>query len=161
MAIKDEYEVARLYSDGRFTNQLKEQFEGNVKLAVHLAPPLLARRNPDTGLPEKLTFGPWMLKVMTLLAKGKRLRGTRFDIFGRTAERKAERALLSDYEARIERLLPQLTASNLRLAADYASVPDIIRGFGHVKSANMKKAEMRYAELEAALSAPAALKAAE
>jgi indolepyruvate ferredoxin oxidoreductase len=161
MAIKDEYEVARLYSDGRFTAQLKEQFEGNVKLAVHLAPPILARRNPDTGLPEKRTFGPWMLKAMAVLAKGKRLRGTRFDIFGYTAERKVERALLSDYEDRIERLLPQLAASNLRLAADYAAVPDMIRGFGHVKSANIRKAEAKYAELEAALFAPAALKAAE
>jgi indolepyruvate ferredoxin oxidoreductase len=161
MAIKDEYEVARLYSDGRFAKQLKEQFEGETKLAVHLAPPILARRDPDTGLPVKRTFGPWMLKVMALLAKGKRLRGTRFDIFGRTAERKAERALLADYEARIERLLPRLTASNLRLAADYAAVPDMMRGFGHVKSANIKKAEAKYAELEAALSAPAVLKAAE
>jgi indolepyruvate ferredoxin oxidoreductase len=161
MAIKDEYEVARLYSDGRFAQQLKEQFEGDVKLAVHLAPPILARRDPDTGLPEKRTFGPWMLKAMALLAKGKRLRGSRFDIFGRTAERKAERALLSDYEARIGRLLPRLTASNLRLAADYAAVPDMIRGFGHIKSANMKKAEAKYAELETALLAPAALKAAE
>jgi indolepyruvate ferredoxin oxidoreductase len=161
MAIKDEYEVARLYSDGRFAQQLKEQFEGEVKLAIHLAPPILSRRDPDTGLPEKRTFGPWMLKAMTLLAKGKRLRGTPFDIFGRTAERKAERAQLADYEARIERLLPQLTMSNLWLAADYAAVPDMIRGFGHIKTANMKKAEAKYAELEAALFAPAALKAAE
>jgi indolepyruvate ferredoxin oxidoreductase len=98
---------------------------------------------------------------MTILAKGKRLRGTRFDIFGRTAERKAERAQVADYEARTERLLPRLTASNLRLAADYAAVPDMIRGFGHIKTANMKKAEAKYAELEAALFAPAALKAAE
>ena len=161
MAIKDEYEVARLYSDGRFARQLKEQFEGDVKLKVHLAPPILARRDPNSGLPEKRTFGAWMLKVMAVLAKGKRLRGTPFDIFGRTAERKAERAQFADYEARIERLLPRLEASNLRLAADYAAVPDMIRGFGHIKTANMKKAEARYVELEAALLAPAVLKAAE
>ncbi len=161
MAIKDEYEVARLYTDGRFAEQIKEQFEGDVTLKVHLAPPLLARRNPDTGLPEKRTFGAWMLQAMKLLAKGKRLRGTRLDVFGWTAERKAERALLADYEARIERLLPKLSRANLGLAAQYAAVPDAIRGFGHVKAANVKKAEARYAELEAALFAQPALRAAE
>ncbi len=161
MAIKDEYEVARLYTDGRFEAQIKEQFEGDLRIKVHLAPPLLSRRNPDTGLPEKRTFGPWMLKAMKLLAKGKRLRGTRFDLFGRTAERKAERALLADYEARIERLLPLLTRANLALAAQYASVPDAIRGFGHVKAAAIEKAQVQYAALEAALNVPAALKAAE
>ncbi len=161
MAIKDEYEVARLYSDGSFTKQLKEQFEGDFKLAIHLAPPILGRRDPVSGAPEKQTFGPWMLKAMGLLAKGKRLRGTRFDLFGHTAERKAERALLQDYESRIERLLPRLTPDNLGRAADYASVPDTIRGFGHIKMANIKKAETQYAEREAALSSPPVLQAAE
>jgi indolepyruvate ferredoxin oxidoreductase len=161
MAIKDEYEVARLYADGEFAKQLKDQFDGNFKIAMHLAPPLLARRNPVSGVPEKMTFGPWMLKAMGLLAKGKRLRGTRLDIFGRAAERKAERALLKDYEERIERLLPELASENLALATVYASVPDLVRGFGHVKAANMKKAEAKYAELEASLAAPPLLKAAE
>jgi len=161
MAIKDEYEIARLYTDGRFAEQIEEQFEGKVKIKVHLAPPLFARRDPVTGLLQKHTFGPWMLKAMKLLAKGKRLRGTRFDIFARTAERKAEHAALAGYEARIERLLPQLTRANLALSAQYAAVPDAIRGFGHIKAANMKKAEARYSELEAALFAPAVLQAAE
>ncbi|HZV21256.1 MAG TPA: DUF6537 domain-containing protein, partial [Hyphomicrobiales bacterium] len=162
MAIKDEYEVARLYTDGEFAKQLNEQFEGGFRLQIHLAPPLLSHRNPDTGLPEKRTFGPWMLKAMKLLAKGKRLRGTVWDIFGRTAERQKERALLADYEARIERLLPSLTSANLALAAAYANVPDIIRGFGHVKTANIEKAEAKYAELKAAMFAhEPALKAAE
>ncbi len=161
MAIKDEYEVARLYSDGAFAGRLKEKFEGRVKLVMHIAPPILGARNPDTGLPEKRAFGPWMFKAMGLLAKGKRLRGTPFDFFGRTAERKAERALLAGYEARIEKLLPALTRGNLALAASYASVPDTIRGFGHIKAANAKRAEARYAELEAALFSRApALKAA-
>jgi len=160
MAIKDEYEVARLYTDGRFEEQIKQQFEGDVSFRVHLAPPLFARRNPDTGIPEKRSFGPWMLKAMKVLARGKRLRGTRFDIFGWTAERKAERRLLVGYEARIEKLLPKLTRANLALAARYAAVPDLIRGFGHIKAANVKKAEAQYAELEAALFAPALLKAA-
>ncbi len=162
MAIKDEYEVARLYTDGSFAKRLEEKFEGKVRLAIHLAPPVFGSLNPDTGLPEKRTFGPWLLKAMKLLAKGKRLRGTPFDFFGRTAERKAERAALADYEARIEGLLPGLTAGNLALAASYASVPDMIRGFGHVKAAAMKKAEARYGELEAALfKQPEMLKAAE
>ncbi len=161
MAIKDEYEVARLYTDGTFAAQLEEQFEGDLKLAIHLAPPFLTRRNRDTGLPEKRTFGPWMLKAMKVLAKGRVLRGTRFDLFGRTEERKAERALIPDYEERIERLLLRLTPANLSLAADYAAVPDMIRGFGYVKAANMKKAGARYAEFEAALFSPANLNAAE
>ena len=154
MAIKDEYEVARLYTDGAFAKRLKEKFEGDVKLTVHLAPPVFGRRNPDTGLPEKYTFGGWMMKAMKVLAMGKRLRATPFDFFGRTAERKVERALIADYEARIEKLLAAITPANLTLAATYAGVPDMIRGFGHVKAANMKKAETRYAELEAALFAP-------
>jgi indolepyruvate ferredoxin oxidoreductase len=162
MAIKDEYEVARLYSDGAFAERLKNQFEGDFKLAIHLAPPLLSRRNPSTGLPEKRTFGPWMLKAMKYLAKGRRLRGTRWDLFGLTAERKAERALLMDYEARIGRLLASLSPGNLSLATACANVPDTIRGFGHVKMANIKKAEAKYAELEAAYLAPSGtLKAAE
>ncbi len=162
MAIKDEYEVARLYTDGAFARRLKEKFEGDVKLAVHLAPPIFGRRDPDTGLPEKYTFGGWFLKAMKVLAKGKKLRDTPFDVFGRTAERKAERALITDYEARIEKLLAAITPANLTLAATYAGVPDMIRGFGHVKAANMKKAQARYAELEAALFAPQhALTAAE
>ncbi len=109
MAIKDEYEVARLYTDGTFAKRLKEKFEGDVKLAIHLAPPIFGHRNPDSGLLEKHTFGPWFLKAMKVLAKGKRLRGTPLDFFGRTAERKAERALIADYEARMERLLAVLT----------------------------------------------------
>jgi indolepyruvate ferredoxin oxidoreductase len=160
MAIKDEYEVARLYSDTTFTKRLNAQFDGKFRIAIHLAPPLLSRRNPDTGLPEKRTFGPWMLKAMKLLAKGKKLRGSRWDIFGKTAERKAERACLADYEARMERLLPVLTRANLALATQYANVPDTIRGFGHVKTANMKKAEAQYAELEAALASPQPMQAA-
>ncbi len=81
MAIKDEYEVARLYTDGGFAKRLSEKFEGDVKIALHLAPPIFGSRHPDTGLPEKRTFGPWFFKVLKVLAKGKRLRGGRFDIF--------------------------------------------------------------------------------
>lgn len=161
MAIKDEYEVARLYSDGSFAKRLREQFDGTLKLRIHLAPPLISRRNLDTGLPEKRTFGPWMLRLMPLLARGKSLRGTSLDIFGKTAERKAERALLRSYEERIEALLPVLTKANLALAAEIAAVPDMVRGFGHVKEANIKKAEAKFAELEAALDSQPMLRAAE
>ncbi|ADP69973.1 Pyruvate/ketoisovalerate oxidoreductase, catalytic domain protein [Rhodomicrobium vannielii ATCC 17100] len=152
MAIKDEYEVARLYTDGAFAEQISAEFDGDVKLKFHLAPPIFGRRDPDTGQLKKMTFGPWMLPVLRVLAKGKRLRGTWLDPFARLAERKVERALLADYEARIERLLPSLTRANLSLAAAYAAVPDIIRGFGHVKEANIAKATARYAELEAAFA---------
>jgi indolepyruvate ferredoxin oxidoreductase len=162
MAIKDEYEVARLYSDGRFGERLRREFGADTKVKVHLAPPLLSRRNPDTGLPEKRTFGPWVLTAMGYLAKLKSLRGTRWDIFGRTAERRMERELLADYERRIEALLPSLTRSTLELAVAYASVPDMIRGFGHVKERNVVKAQARYAELEQAFSrADSELRAAE
>ncbi len=157
MAIKDEYEVARLYTDGAFVKRLQDQFDGEFKLAFHLAPPLFSRRNPDTGLPEKRTFGSWMLPAMRVLARGKALRGTRWDVFGRSAERRMERALLADYQRRIDELLPVLTASNLRLATDYANVPDTIRGFGHVKQANVTKAEAKYAALQTALFKPEAL----
>ncbi|MBJ7533680.1 indolepyruvate ferredoxin oxidoreductase family protein [Rhodomicrobium vannielii ATCC 17100] len=162
MGIKDEYEVARLYTDGTFAEQIRAEFDGDVKLKFHLAPPIFGRRDPDTGQLKKMTFGSWMLPVLRVLAKGKRLRGTWFDPFARLAERKAERALLADYEARVERLLPSLTRANLGLAAAYAAVPDIIRGFGHVKEANIVKAKARYAELEAALAdSERALRAAE
>ncbi|MBT3069891.1 indolepyruvate ferredoxin oxidoreductase family protein [Rhodomicrobium sp. Az07] len=162
MAIKDEYEVARLYTDGAFAEQIAAEFDGDVTLKFHLAPPIFGRRDPDTGHLRKMTFGAWMLPVLRLLARGKRLRGTWFDPFARTSERKAERALLADYETRIERLLPTLTRANLSLATAYAAVPDIIRGFGHVKEANIAKANARYAELETALAADGqARKAAE
>jgi indolepyruvate ferredoxin oxidoreductase len=151
MAIKDEYEVARLYTDGVFQKSLKEQFEGRIKLKLHMAPPLLSQKNPDTGLPEKRAFGPWMLWLMRPLARMKRLRGSWLDIFGRTPERRMERALIAEYEAKIERLLPVLKKANLGTAVQYASVPDMIRGFGHIKERNAKRARTRYAELEAVL----------
>jgi indolepyruvate ferredoxin oxidoreductase len=153
MAIKDEYEVARLYTDGAFAERLKAQFEGGYKLEFHLAPPLLARIDSETGRPRKRTFGGWMLPLLRLLARMKGLRGTPFDPFARTAERRLERALLRDYEERIERLLPILSAGNLALATAYAKVPDGVRGFGPVKAKNAEKARRDYARLEAQLFA--------
>ena len=146
MAYKDEYEVARLYTDGEFQRQLAEQFEGQPRLQFHMAPPLLAP--PKNGqAPKKITLGPWLLPVLKVLARFKGLRGGAFDIFGRTAERRIERQLISDYEARIAGLLPALDAQRLPLALAIASLPHSVRGFGHVKLANLALARVREAEL--------------
>jgi indolepyruvate ferredoxin oxidoreductase len=133
MAYKDEYEVARLYTDGRFLAQLTGAFEGDFKLQFHLAPPLLTKRHPETGLRDKRTYGAWMLPVMRLLAKMKRLRGTPFDIFGYSAERRLERAMIDEYEALIGEVIDTLSHHNHALAVRIASLPEGIRGYGHVK----------------------------
>jgi indolepyruvate ferredoxin oxidoreductase len=133
MAYKDEYEVARLYSDGRFQANLAKQFEGDLKLTFHLAPPLISRRDPDTGELIKREFGPWMMPAFKLLAKLKGLRGGAFDIFGRTAERRAERAAIPSYRAVIQEILTGLTPDNHALAAQIATLPAKIRGYGHIK----------------------------
>ncbi|MFT3780278.1 MAG: indolepyruvate ferredoxin oxidoreductase family protein [Ottowia sp.] len=146
MSYKDEYEVARLYTDGSFRAALAHQFEGELKLQFHMAPPLWSR--PRGGEPpRKVTLGAWMLPLMRLLAKGKALRGGALDLFGRTDERRMERALIAQYEARVRELLPQLTAGNLTLAADIAAVPMSMRGFGHVKLGTVALARAREAEL--------------
>jgi indolepyruvate ferredoxin oxidoreductase len=146
MAYKDEYEVARLYADDAYAKALGSRFKGG-RLTFHLAPPILARRDPATGLPRKMTFGPWMMSVFKTLAKFKVLRGTLFDPFGRTPERKRERALIGEYRATIERLLPKLAAENIAAAAEIASIPDLIRGYGHVKERHLVAAKAREAEL--------------
>lgn len=147
MAIKDEYEVARLYTDGRFEAAIRQQFAGDVRLKFHLSPPLLSQMDPKTGRPAKRAFGPWMLWGFRALAAMRGLRATPLDLFGRTAERRMERQLLADYEALIARLIAELTADNLPLAVELARVPDDIRGFGPVKHAAMIKAQARTAAL--------------
>jgi indolepyruvate ferredoxin oxidoreductase len=143
MAYKDEYEVARLYTDGEFLRALKDQFEGDVALEFYMAPPAL-----DAGkAPRKRRFGPWLLSALKVLAQGRRLRGTALDVFGRTAERRMERELIAQFMARIESLLPALSAQNLKAATDIAALPLTIRGFGHVKLANLAVAKAREAEL--------------
>ncbi len=146
MAIKDEYEVGRLYSDGRFRQQLAAQFEGDFKLEFHLAPPLLSRAHGDQP-PRKIRIGGWLLPVLGWLARGKVLRGTVFDVFGRSAERRLERSLITQYITRIDSLLPRLDRNNLALATQIASLPLQVRGFGHVKLANLALARVREAEL--------------
>jgi indolepyruvate ferredoxin oxidoreductase len=133
MAYKDEYEVARLYSDAAFKARLASTFDGTPKLKVLLAPPLLARTDPATGRPKKIAFGPWVFGAFRLLAKLKRLRGSAFDPFGWSQERRAERQLIAEYEATIEAILPRVTRSNLATAVTIAELPDGIRGFGPVK----------------------------
>ena len=164
MAYKDEYEVARLHSDGSFAEQVKSQFKGDYTIKYHLAPPLLARRDPETGQLIKKEFGPWMLTAFEWLAKFKSLRGGMFDVFGYTAERRQERQLIKDYAAMVETLSSKLTAANVDLAAEIAALPEHIRGYGHVKEQNIQDVKTREAELVAAFeagksSAPAAMAA--
>jgi indolepyruvate ferredoxin oxidoreductase len=140
MAYKDEYEVARLYTDGRFLEKVRASFDGDFRLNFHLAPPLLARRDPASGELVKRSYGPWMLGAMRLLARMRRLRGTALDPFGRSAERRAERALIDEYERTIGELLGRLDIGNLQVAVQLARLPEKIRGFGHVKERNLEQA---------------------
>ncbi|MCA0305224.1 MAG: indolepyruvate ferredoxin oxidoreductase family protein [Proteobacteria bacterium] len=160
LAYKDEYEVARLYGDATFQRQLARQFEGGYRLKVHLAPPLFAARDPVTGRLLKQAFGGWVFGAFRVLAKFKRLRGTALDPFGHTAERKAERALIADYERLVAELLEGLTAERHALAVRLAAVPDEIRGYGHVKEAAMARAAQKQASLLAEWRAPATTKLA-
>ncbi len=147
MAYKDEYEVARLFSDGDFMKELNDTFEGNFKLQFHMAPPLLSKIDPDTGHPRKRTFGSWMMPMFRILARLKTLRGTRWDIFGYTAERRQERATLKAFENELAELLPHLTPENLPLAVELVETVESIRGFGHVKDAALEQANIRRAQL--------------
>ncbi|MFD2365301.1 indolepyruvate ferredoxin oxidoreductase family protein [Pseudoduganella sp. GCM10020061] len=155
MAYKDEYEVARLYTSGAFADKVAGMFDGEVTLKFHLAPPLLAKKDKQGHL-VKREFGPWMMGAFGVLAKFKGLRGTAFDIFGHTDERKMERALIKEYRATVSGLLQQLTADNLAQAVAIACIPEEIRGFGHVKERHVKAAKAREASLIAAFHAPAA-----
>ena len=140
LACKDEYEVARLYADPAFWQQIGERFEGDFRVSFHLAPTFLARPDPDSGRIRKLKFGPWMKTAFGWLAKLRRLRGTPFDVFGYHPERKAERALIARYEADLGRLIGELDAGRLPIAIELARLPDEIRGYGHVKAAAMQRA---------------------
>jgi len=148
MAYKDEYEVARLYTNGHFARQVEATFEGdNLRYEFHLAPPLLARKDPVTGVPRKMSFGPWMLKAFGVLAKFKGLRGTPLDIFGYTHERKTERQLIRDYETLLGEIVSRLDASNHAVAVGLATIPQKIRGFGHIKARNLEAAKKEEADL--------------
>jgi indolepyruvate ferredoxin oxidoreductase len=147
MAYKDEYEVARLHSDTAFHARIAQQFEGDFKLHVHLAPPLIAQKNARGEL-VKQPFGPFMFTVFRLLARFKGLRGTALDVFGRTEERRTERALIGEYRRTIENLLDALDADSHALALEIARVPEQIKGFGHVKERNLAAARQRWNGLQ-------------
>ena len=164
MAYKDEYEVARLYTDTAFVERVKSTFDGgSLRLEFHLAPPLLTRRDPLTGEPKKMSFGPWMLKAFAVLAKFKVLRGTPFDPFGYTAERRTERRLVAEYCDLLREFCERLTLENHHLAVELASLPEKIRGFGHVKQRHIAAAQAEEAALREQFGAGATpfLKAAE
>jgi indolepyruvate ferredoxin oxidoreductase len=146
LAYKDEYEVARLYTDGEFRKELEKRFKGG-QVKFHLAPPLLASRDPVTGHLRKRVYGPWMMSAFALLAKFKFLRGTAFDPFGYSTERKQERALVREYEQSIHDVLAGLNPGNHGLAVEIASIPQMIRGFGHVKERHLVPARKRWSEL--------------
>ena len=155
MAYKDEYEVARLHTDPAFAAKIAAQFEGGYKLSYHLAPPLLAKRDAQGHL-IKQPFGPWMFTAFRLLAKLKGLRGTALDIFGRTAERRGERALIAEYRGCIEELLSTLDAARLAQAVEIARIPEEIRGYGHVKEKHLAAARGKWQALMAAWRGAAA-----
>ncbi len=147
MAYKDEYEVARLFTDGSFAKQIAAAFDGDLKFEFHLAPPLFARKDPNTGRPAKMSFGSWIQFAFRLLAKFKFLRGTPFDPFGYTQERKIERKLVADYVATLNELMHGLSLQNRALAVAIASIPEKIRGFGPVKARSLTAAKAEEAVL--------------
>jgi indolepyruvate ferredoxin oxidoreductase len=157
MAYKDEYEVARLYSDGSFAQKIATEYEGDVQLHFHLAPPLLAKTNAQ-GLLVKQRYGPWMMSAYRLLARLKGLRGTWLDPFGHTAERKQERALIDKYQNQIHTMLKILASGPDKISAEcyqksieLASLPQDIRGFGHVKARHIAQAMEKWQGLASEL----------
>lgn len=154
LAIKDEYEVARLYTDGEFLKRVKQTFDGDYKIRFHLAPPLIAKADPVTGEMKKSEFGPWMLNVFKLLNRLKFLRGTALDIFSYSAERKMEKQLLADYEKNIAEILSGLNRHNYATAVEIAALPEHIRGFGHVKQRHVKQVQLTEHNLLKAFRSP-------
>lgn len=153
MAYKDEYEVARLYADPAFKAALDAQFEGPYRLGFNLAPPLLARRDPETGHLKKREYGSWILPGMRLLSRFRWLRGSWADPFGYTRERRQERAWIGRYEALVERICAELTPGNHALAVQIAQIPEQIRGYGHVKERHWATVETKLTGLVAQFEA--------
>ncbi len=139
--------MARLYSDGEFEARLREEFEGEFRIEYQLAPPLFARRDPDTGCLKKRAYGPWMKRGFALLARMRWLRGTPFDVFGYLPERRLERRLILEYETTVAALIGDLDLARLPLAVEIAELPREIRGYDRVKLANVDRARLRGAEL--------------
>ena len=154
LAYKDEYEVARLFTDGKFERQLRDQFEGDFKFSFNLAPPMLSNGTDALGRPKKRAFGAWMLRVFRVLAKLRFLRGTALDVFGRSPDRKLERDLIAGYEKDVATVLSLLSPATIDIAVEILSLPDRIRGYGPVKEKAVKDAKARYAQLAADLANP-------
>ncbi len=154
LAYKDEYEVARLYTDGRFEKQIRDQFDGDFKIKFNLAPPIMAGGTDALGRPKKRTFGLWLMPVFRVLAKMRRLRGTPFDIFAQTPHRRMERDLIAGYEKDVATVLGLLSPLTLDTAIEILSLPDRIRGYGPVKEKSVEEAKARYAQLAADLVNP-------
>jgi indolepyruvate ferredoxin oxidoreductase len=138
--------MARLYVESGFFERLKQQFDGDFSLRFHLAPPLLTRRD-DKGHLVKRAYGPWVASAFEWLARARVLRGTAFDPFGYTAERRAERAAIPAYESLVREIAAALDAERLPLAIELARLPQSVRGFGHVKERNAKAADVKQTEL--------------
>ncbi|MES3022447.1 MAG: indolepyruvate ferredoxin oxidoreductase family protein [Pseudomonadota bacterium] len=147
MAYKDEYEVARLHTDNSFLDSVRSQFDGDVRLEYHLAPPAIAKKKPGTDIPAKMRFGQWMQTAFRVLAPLKFVRGTPFDVFGYTGERRQERQLRAEYFALVDLLATKLTPENKPSALKLAQVPEKIRGYGHVKAANLRTARLENEQL--------------
>jgi indolepyruvate ferredoxin oxidoreductase len=160
MAYKDEYEVARLYTQTGFAQRIEAQFEGGYKLHFHLAPPLLAKRDPVTGELRKREYGPWIFTAFKLLARLRGLRGSALDIFGYTQERRTERQLISGYEQLIDEIVERLSPANHAVAVELAAIPEEIRGFGHVKLRNIETARAKQEKLLKQFRAPVVRRAA-
>jgi indolepyruvate ferredoxin oxidoreductase len=155
LSYKDEYEVARLHADPEFRKKIEGMFEGDYRVVYHLAPPLLARTDPRTGEPKKIRFGSWIGPLFKVLASLKGLRGTPLDVFGYTEERRTERALIGEYEVAVEALLAGLTPQNHATAIQIASIPEEIRGYGHIKAKSVVDACKRREELLAVFGSQA------
>tara|TARA_B100001146_G_C16082120_1_gene391143 strand:+ start:23 stop:841 length:819 start_codon:yes stop_codon:yes gene_type:complete len=141
MSYKDEYEISRLYSDIEFIDKVKKKFDGNYKINFYLSPPIFNKKDKVTGNPLKIKFGQWFINIFKIISKLKFLRGTLFDPFGYLQERKNERRLVKDYKNTVLEIGKKLTLNNYDIAVDIASLPDQIRGFGHVKEKNLRVAE--------------------
>lgn len=158
LAYKDEYEVARLHTDTGFVQRIRDQFDGDVQVKFHLAPPMLAKKDPVTGLARKAQYGGYMFHAFRMLARLRFLRGTVLDPFARQADRKLERQLIRDYEATVEHVLERLPHASIEIATELLSIPEQIRGYGHVKERNVEKARKLEQGLRARLEKRSTLK---
>ena len=154
LAIKDEYEVARLHTDGRFRSALNEAFENGGKIKFHLAPPLFSKKDPVTGHPVKHEYGPWIMPVLSLLARLRVIRGTALDFFNKTPERRREQQDILDYETLITSVNTRLTKANYDTAVELAKLPLYLRGFGHIKDQAREKMLGKKIELMQQFSEP-------